>query len=202
MRIGILGGTFDPVHLGHLAVAEEARRLLVLDEIIFLPAGQPYFKDISAISPAEDRLKMLEMAVAGQPFYKISRLELDRSGPSYAVDSVEQIRKLYQPGGEIFFIMGWDSLMNLPLWHEAERLISLCRIAAAPRPGYSSPDVGSLEGKLPGISRQTVVMSRPMMDISATDIRCRARQGLPLEGLVPSAVAAYIRERGLYRIET
>jgi nicotinate-nucleotide adenylyltransferase len=199
MKIGVLGGTFDPIHLGHLAIAEEARRLLALSQVIFMPAGQPYFKDTSVISPAEDRVKMLELAVAGQPAYLISRLEIERPGPSYAVDSIAKIKAQLNPADELFFIMGWDSLLSLHLWHEAVRLIKLCRILAAPRPGYPPPDLRLLEPDLPGIARRATVMPGPLIDISATLIREKVRRGLPLDGLVPPAVVAYIRERGLYK---
>lgn len=139
MKIGIFGGTFDPIHLGHLAVAEEAIWLLALSKVIFMPAGHPYFKDSAAISPAEDRLKMLELATAGQPDYIISRLEIEQPGPSYAVDTMAKIVKQLDPGDDLLFIMGWDSLMSLPIWHEAARLIKLCRIVAAPGPVILSP---------------------------------------------------------------
>lgn len=193
-----MGGTFDPIHLGHLAVAEEARRQINLDEVRFMPAGQPYFKDLSSISPAEDRLRMLALAIAEKPYYSISRLEIDRPGPSYAVESVFQMKQLLRPGDEIFFIMGWDSLMTLYRWYEADRLIKLCKIVAAPRPGYPKPDVDVLEKDLPGITRRSIVMDRPLIDISATEIRRRVHQGLPVDDMVPLAVAGYIRERRLY----
>ena len=199
MKIGVLGGTFDPIHLGHLAVAEEATWLLALSKVIFMPAGHPYFKDSAAISPAEDRLKMLELATAGQPDYIISRLEIERPGPSYAVDTIAKIKKQLNPGDDLLFIMGWDSLMSLPLWHEADRLIKLCRIVAAPRPGYPQPNLKTLEKDLPGLAERVIVMERPLIDISATLIREKVRRGLPIDGLVSPAVAEYIKEKGLYK---
>lgn len=199
MKIGVLGGTFDPIHLGHLAIAGEARGLLGLSRVIFMPAGHPYFKEGAGISPAADRLTMLELALVDQPDYVISRLEIERSGPSYAVDSISEIRSRINPADEIFFVMGWDSLMGLPLWHEAKRLIKLCRIVAAPRPGYPQPNLKSLEPDLPGISECAIVMERPLIDISASLIREKVRRGLPIDGLVPVAVADYIREKGLYK---
>jgi nicotinate-nucleotide adenylyltransferase len=202
MKIAVLGGTFDPIHLGHLAVAEEACQLLALNKVIFMPAGHPYFKESAAVSPAEDRIKMLELAIAGRMAYLISRLEVERPGPSYAVDSMAQIKKQLNPSDELFFIMGWDSLMKLHLWHEAARLISLCRIVAAPRPGYPQPRIKSLEKKLPGISECAIVMERPLIDISATLIREKVAKGLTIAGLVPPAVADYIREKGLYKLKT
>jgi nicotinate-nucleotide adenylyltransferase len=199
MKIAVLGGTFDPIHLGHLAVAGEARWLLALSKVIFMPAGQPYFKDSAAISPAEDRIKMLELAIADQPAYLISRLEVERPGPSYAVDSMAKFKKQLDSVDELFFIMGWDAIMSLHFWHEADRLIKLCRIVAAPRPGYPQPRIDSLEKDLPGITERVIVMERPLIDISATLIREKVANGLPIDGLVPPAVAAYILEKGLYK---
>jgi len=199
MKIGVLGGTFDPIHKGHLAVAEEARQLLGLNKVIFMPAGHPYFKDGTAITPAEERVHMLELALNGQPDYIISRLEIERQGPSYAVDSIAKIKKQINPSDELFFIMGWDSVLSLHLWYQADRLISLCRIVAAPRPGYPKPDPASLSLKLPGIVDRVIVMESPLIDISATLIREKVSQGLTVDGLVTPDVAVYIREKRLYR---
>jgi nicotinate-nucleotide adenylyltransferase len=197
-KTGIMGGTFDPIHLGHLAIAEEACRELGLTEVIFMPAGHPYFKDDTVVSVAEDRVNMLRLALAGKPHYSISLMEIKRPGPTYAVETVTKLRNQLKAGSEIFFIMGWDSLMSLPRWQQPERLIRLCRIVAAPRPGYPLPDVSLIEKDLPGVTERTVVMDKPLVDISATEIRERVRQGLPVEDMVPAAVAAYIRDKGLY----
>jgi nicotinate-nucleotide adenylyltransferase len=199
MKTGVLGGTFDPVHLGHLAVAKEARLRLGLSRLIFMPAGQPYFKDVGAVTPAEHRLKMLQLAAGRSRYYEISRLEIDRAGPSFAVDTLALLKEALDPQDELYFILGWDSLMYLPTWKEPRRLISLCRLAAAPRPGYPTPDIALLEKDLPGITSRTVVMDRPLVDISSTMIRQRVREGLSIDRLVPPAVAAYISEHGLYR---
>jgi nicotinate-nucleotide adenylyltransferase len=202
MKIGVLGGTFDPIHLGHLAIADEASRLLALNKVIFMPAGNPYFKDSAVISPAADRVKMVELALAGQASYVISLLEIERPGPSYALDSIMQIKKQFRPGDEIFFIMGWDSMMTLPLWHEPGSLIRLCTVVAAPRPGFPPPDLKTLSKDLPGIEERSIVMERPLIDISATLIRQRIAKGLPVNDLVPPAVAEYIREKGLYKVKS
>jgi nicotinate-nucleotide adenylyltransferase len=164
-----------------------------------MPAGQPYFKEGTAISPAADRVRMLELALTGQTAYVISRLEIDRPGPSYAVDSIANIKNTVNSTDELFFIVGWDSIMSLHLWYQAERLIKLCRIVAAPRPGYPQPNLPSLERDLPGITERTIVMERPLIDISASLIREKVRQGLPIDGLVHPDVGAYIKEKGLYR---
>ena len=199
MKIGVMGGTFDPIHIGHLAVAEEARRLLSLSKVIFMPAGHPYFKDGTVITPAQDRVRMLELTLIGQPDYALSRLEVERQGPSYAVDSITKIKAQMDPMDEVFFIMGWDSVMSLPLWYEADRLIRLCRIVAAPRPGYPQPDLLSLALDLPGITERVIVMERPLIDISASLIREKVRRGLSIDGMVLPDVSVYIREKGLYQ---
>lgn len=198
MKIGILGGTFDPIHLGHLAVAAETFRFLKLDRVVFLPAGQPYFKQLNTITPAQQRLEMLELAIHGEPAYSISRLEIERQGPSYAVDSLSRMKTSLGTDDELFFIMGWDSLMSLPLWYEAERLIQLCKIVASPRPGFPKPDIGQIESQLPGITRRAVVLERPLIDISSTEIRRRVREGLPIDQMVPQAVKQYILGKNLY----
>jgi nicotinate-nucleotide adenylyltransferase len=198
MNLAMLGGTFDPVHLGHLAVAEEAWRQLQLEEVLFVLAGRPYFKSPEGVSPAADRLKMLELALSGHLHFKISLLEIERKGPSYAVETLLHLKKEYGERTEIFFLMGWDSVMALPLWRRPQDLLKLCRIVAAPRPGYPHPDLSALEKDLPGISRRVIVISRPNLDISSSDIRQRVREGLAFEDMVPAEVAEYIKRQGLY----
>ena len=198
MKIGILGGTFDPIHLGHLAVAAETCRCLKLDRLVFLPAGQPYFKQLNTITPAEQRLLMLDLAISGEPVYSISKLEIERQGPSYAVDSVSRMKEDLAADDELFFIMGWDSLMSLPLWYEALRLIQLCKIVASPRPGFPQPDISQIDAKLPGLTQRAIVLERPLIDISSTEIRRRVQEGLSIHDMVPAEVEKYIREKGLY----
>lgn len=198
MKIGMLGGTFDPIHLAHLAVAEEARTRLELAGVIFVPAGQPWLKANRPISVAEHRLQMVRLAIAGKPYFKLSTVEIDRDGPSYSVDTVAELRGQLGAGDELFFILGWDSLAELPLWREPARLIQMCRLVVVPRPGYLAPDLNQLEAKIPGLSRRVILMDKPQMDISATEIRNRAARGLPLDHLVPEPVARYIKEHRLY----
>jgi nicotinate-nucleotide adenylyltransferase len=199
MNIGVIGGTFDPIHLGHLAIAEQARNQLELAEVVFIPAGNPYFKDGTRISAPAHRVSMLKLAVSGRPYFKISLIEIERSGPSYSVDTISALKKNIYKNDEIFFIVGWDTLAALHLWHNPQRLMALCRFVAAPRPGYQRPDTRVLEKDLPGISERTVIMDSPLIDISSTQIRARAARGLPFENLVPAEVAEYIQAHQLYQ---
>jgi nicotinate-nucleotide adenylyltransferase len=198
-NIGVMGGTFDPVHLGHIAIAEEARRLCNTSEVVFVPAGHPYFKSMAHISAAEHRIRMLHLALAPTPYFKVSLIEIQRPGPTYTVETLLRLKETLKAGDEIYFIVGWDSLLSLPRWQDPMRLISLCRLVAAPRPGYPVPDVTLLEKDLPGITQRLTVMERPLMDISSSDIRDRVRRGLPIDHLAPRDVAAYIKEQGLYK---
>ena len=198
MNIGILGGTFDPIQLAHLAVAEEARARLDLAEIIFVPAGQPWLKANSPISTAEHRIQMVRLAIADKPYFKLSTVEIDRAGPSYSVDTVAELQGQLGAGDELFFILGYDSLAEIPLWHEPSRLIQMCRLVAVPRPGYSVPDLKKLEADIPGLSQRVILMDKPEIDISATEIRNRVARGLSISHLVPQPVERYIKQHRLY----
>ncbi len=198
MNIGILGGTFDPIQLAHLAVAEEARARLDLAEIIFVLAGLPWLKTNSPISTAEHRIQMVRLAIADKPYFKLSTVEIDRAGPSYSVDTVTELQGQLGAGDELFFILGWDSLAELPLWREPSRLIKMCRLVAVPRPGYSAPDLKKLEADIPGLSQRVILMDKPEIDISATDIRNRVTRGLSISHLVPEPVERYIKQNRLY----
>ena len=198
MNIGVLGGTFDPVHKGHIMVAEEARARLDLAEVLFVPAGQPPLKEDSPILAVEHRVQMVRLAIADYPYYKLSTIEIDRPGPSFTVDTIVELRDKLGDGDELFFIVGWDSLAQLPKWKEPSRLIKICRLVAVPRPGYSLPDLNSLDAVIPGLSRRVILLDRPEIDINATEIRERVAQGLSIRHLVPEPVAEYIRQHKLY----
>lgn len=198
MKIGVLGGTFDPFHLGHLAVAEEARARLDMDEVIFVPAGRPYFKADAHISAVEHRLNMLRLAIGDKPYFKLSTTELERSGPSYTVDTIAELKSQLDEGDEVFFILGWDSLAWFHRWHEPSRLISMCKLVGVPRPGYPAPDIKAMESAIPGLSQRVILLDKPEIEISATEIRERVRRGLPIGHLVPEAVERYIRKHRLY----
>lgn len=198
MKIGILGGTFDPVHNGHIKVAKEVRSQLDLAEVIFVPAGQPWLKSDSPVSPAKHRVEMVRLAIAGHPGFELSLLEINRPGPSYTVDTIKDLRAKLGTGNELVFILGWDSLSQLPRWKEPARLIELCRLVAVPRPGYKSPDLKELETLIPGLSSRLILLDKPEIDVSATQIRRRVVEGLSVRGLVPTPVADYIKQHKLY----
>ena len=199
MKIGVLGGTFDPIHNGHLAIAEEARSYLNLNEVIFLPAGQPWMKSDRSISPARHRTAMIALALQARPYFKSSTIEIEHQGPSYSVNSIAELKAQAVEPTDWYFILGWDNLSKIPQWREPAKLIEMCFLAAVPRPGYERPNMKKLEAALPGISKKVILMDKPRLEISATDIRNRVAQGIPISGLVPEAVEKYIKENGLYR---
>ena len=198
MNIGVFGGTFDPVHNGHLIVAEEARTRLNLAEIILVPAGQPQLRGSPLILSAEHRLKILRLAIADKPQFKLSTIEIERTGPSYTVDTIAELQDELGKGEELFFILGWENLARLPEWREPTRLIEMCYLVAAPRPGYPRPDLKALEILIPGISQRVMFMEKPEVDVSASAIRERVAKGLSIRHLVPELVNEYIKQHKLY----
>ena len=198
MKIGVLGGTFNPPHKGHLAIAAEVRKELALRKVIFLPAGQPYFKEAAEVLPSRHRVAMVRLAIQGKPGFECSPLEVERPGPTYTVDTLKQLRQDMKDD-ELFFIMGCGNLEELPSWREPARIIELCRLVVVPRPGYRLPDLEALEVRIPGLSRRLIFMDKPQLSVSATDIRRRVAQGLPISQLVPGPVEGYIKENRLYR---
>ena len=198
MKLGVLGGTFDPIHNGHLAVAEEVKDRLDLNEVLFVPAGQPWLKADTPVSPAEHRVAMVRLAIAGIAHYGTSTMEIERDGPSYTLDTLAEIWHRLGTGDDVYFIVGWDGLSQLPRWHAPERIIRLCRLVAVPRPGAARPDLAALEGSIPGLSERVILLDKPQVDISASEIRERVARSLSINGLVPPAVEVYIRECGLY----
>ena len=196
MKLGVLGGTFDPVHLAHLVLAERAYEQLGLDRVHWLPAGDPWRKADRAVSPSEHRLAMVRLAIRGNPAFRVCSLELERKGPTYSVDTLAELGKK-NPGSELMFLLGWDALEDLPNWHEPERLMQLARLAVASRSGERlAPD--ALDRLLPGLAARVVWIEMPRLDISGTELRRRAAAGDSLRYLVPEGVEAYIREQGLY----
>ncbi|MCI9262197.1 nicotinate-nucleotide adenylyltransferase [uncultured Adlercreutzia sp.] len=198
-RLGIMGGTFDPIHFGHLACAQEALEALDLDGVLFMPAGIPSFKRDRAVSPAADRVRWCRKAVAGNEAFDVSTLEVDRPGVTYAVDTLAHLRDAYPSCVELFFIVGADAALTLPRWYESERLASLARFAVATRPGYtvSAEDRRSLEehGFLLDFFEVTP------LDISSSDLRGRLASGRSVRYLTPDAVAECLADEHWYRKE-
>jgi nicotinate-nucleotide adenylyltransferase len=198
MNIGVLGGTFDPVHMGHLIIAEEVRARLDLAEVLFVPAGQPWLKPNNAISPAGHRVEMVHLAIADEPSFKLSTMEIERAGPSYTVDTMAELSRQIRAGDKLFFILGWDNLNQLPQWHEPSRLVRMCRLVPVPRVGFPSPDLDSLEAAIPGLSQSLVMLDTPQIEISSSEIRERVARGLSIHHLVPEPVERYIKQYRLY----
>lgn len=198
MRIGILGGTFDPIHYGHLVIAEECYHRLSLDRVILVPAGQPPHKRVRTISPAVHRLAMAELAAADNPHLDISRIELERKGPSYSVDTVAQLREELGPGADLFFIVGLDALPDLLTWHAPRRLLQLAVLATVTRPGHEF-NLSHIVEYIPEAAERIVFVPGPSLEISSSDLRDRVSAGLPIRYQVPDAVERYVREQGLYR---
>jgi len=197
-RLGILGGTFDPIHHGHLVAAEEARHQLALDRVLFVPAGAPPHKPDRPLSPAEHRLRMVELAIAGNPQFAVSRVDLDRPEPCYTVDTLELLRTTWGPGPRFFFIEGTDSLADIACWYRPQRLLELCELAAVERPGVEI-DLPALERRLPGLTDRLHWVKMPLLEISSSDLRARVRAGRSISYLVSREVETYIRQHGLYR---
>lgn len=196
-RIGIFGGTFDPIHCGHLVVAETARHALSLDRVLFIPAGQPPHKPAQPVTAGEHRLRMVQLAIAGNPAFVTSDLELRRSGASYTVDTLQHIRSEC-PDDELYFLIGADAAQSLPSWHRPWGILELAYLVAVERPGYRL-DLERLQTVLgEAAARRIVRLSVPQIDISASEIRQRVRSGATIRYLVPAAVEEYLIEHKLY----
>jgi len=194
-KLGVMGGTFDPVHVGHLAVAEEAREVLGLERILFVPAGQPPHKPAREVSAIEHRVAMVELAIADNPAFELSRIEVDRAGPSYTVDTVEA---LAEKGARLTVILSAETFAELPTWHEPERLFEAARVAVAPRWGYPAPDPDWLAATFPGREDRVSYLEGPRLGVSSTALRARVAAGRSIRYLVPQPVAAYVAAHNLY----
>jgi nicotinate-nucleotide adenylyltransferase len=194
-RLGIMGGTFDPIHFGHLVTAEEARAQFALDRVLFMPTGRPAFKTDVAVTPAEDRYLMTVLATASNPAFDVSRIEIDRPGLTYTVDTLVALRERY-PASDLFFITGADAVWEIVEWKDADRVADLAAFIAAARPGYD------LEGALEShgtIGFDIELVEVPALAISSTDMRRRVTEGQPIRYLTPESVVSYILKQGLYR---
>ncbi|MDD5448082.1 MAG: nicotinate-nucleotide adenylyltransferase [Actinomycetota bacterium] len=202
LRLGIMGGTFDPIHIGHLVTAEEAKYQFSLDKILFVPSAHPPHKREDAYSLATDRCNMIELSIEGNPNFSVSRIEMEREGPSYTIETLREIHRMYGKDTELFFITGADAILEIMTWKNPTELFSESRFIAATRPGYS---LTKLEAALPKFNSKgrlamnfVHMMEIPALAISSTQIRARVREGKPFRYLVIDAVWRYIREKGLY----
>jgi nicotinate-nucleotide adenylyltransferase len=197
-RLGILGGTFDPIHHGHLLAAEEAYHQLALDQVLLVPTGNPPHKPDRPISPAHHRVAMVELAIAARPHFALSRVDVDRAEPCYTVETLELLRAELGPRPTFFFILGSDSLADFMTWYQPGRLLELCDLAVVRRPGAGIV-LSEIERQLPVIADRVHWIQMPLLQISSSDLRARVRAGRPISYLVPPSVEAYIREEELYR---
>ena len=197
-RIGIMGGTFDPIHMGHLITAEMVRSAACLDRVLFIPSARPPHKDGTRAASAEDRLAMTECAIQENPYFSVSDIELRREGPSYTVDTIAELQHRLD-GAELFFITGADAMNDLYRWHEPKRLLCSCQFIVATRQGTPLDETLLAEQFTAEERRHIHVVPTPHLEISSTMIRARVRAGKSIRHLVPRAVEEYIVGRGLYR---
>jgi nicotinate-nucleotide adenylyltransferase len=186
-----MGGTFDPIHQGHLVAASEVAASFELDQVVFVPTGSPWQKTDRDVSSAEDRYLMTVIATASDPRFTVSRVDIDRSGPTYTIDTLRELRASYPEAGEFYFITGADALAQLLSWRDVESLYALAHFVGVTRPGHVLADPGLPAG-------EATLMEIPALAISSTDIRTRVSAGRPIDYLVPEGVARYVAKRGLY----
>jgi len=196
--IGVLGGTFDPIHNGHLVIAEEARVRLRLDRVLFVPAQVSPFKQKQHTTSAAHRCRMIELAIADNPAFALSRVDLQRPAPSYTVDTLRLLKQEWGEGAQLYFIMGQDAIAGLLAWRAPAEIIRLARLVLMRRPGYA-PDIQSLEAQLPGLHESLIILDSPELSVSSTDLRQRVAMGWPIRYQVPDDVMHYIMAHHLYR---
>ena len=200
LNIGLMGGTFDPIHMGHLVTAEEARQQFSLDYVIFIPAGLPPHKEKEQVSPAEHRCLMTTLAVMSNPSFVVSRLEVDKDEPSYTIDTVRYFASSSAPGTNLFFITGADAIMEILTWKDYSDLIRLCTFIAVSRPEYPLERLGEITGNLSMELRTKIhLLEIPALAISSTFIRKRTALGKTIKYLTPEPVEQYIKKHGLYK---
>jgi nicotinate-nucleotide adenylyltransferase len=196
LRVGILGGAFNPPHVGHLVCAQEALVQLELEKVVFMPVGEAPHRELSDDPGAEGRLEMVSLAVAGDDRFEVSRAELERPGPSYTADTLRDLHSK-TPDDELFLILGGDQAAALPRWHEPEAVLSLATVAVVERSNWSRNAIGITIGRMPGAERIRY-LDMPVMQVSSSSIRRRVAEGRPIRYLVPDKVASYIATNGLY----
>ncbi|MGI8647579.1 MAG: nicotinic acid mononucleotide adenylyltransferase [Acidimicrobiales bacterium] len=190
-RVGVMGGTFDPIHHGHLVAGSEVATLFELDEVLFVPTGQPWQKQDSYVSPAEDRYLMTVIATASNPRFRVSRIDIDRDGPTYTIDTLRDLKAAYPEDTELFFITGADALEAIVSWKQVDELFALAHFIGVTRPGFHLDN-----GHLP--EHAVTLLEIPAMAISSSGCRLRVQQGRPIWYLVPDGVVQYIEKRSLY----
>ncbi|MDA1035255.1 MAG: nicotinate-nucleotide adenylyltransferase [Chloroflexi bacterium] len=199
MRRGILGGTFDPIHTGHLILAQEVQWRLGLDEVWFMPTGEPWMKRGEPLTGKNHRKAMVELAIAENATFRLSTAELDRPGDTYTVDTLELLRSDELKDDDVMFIMGVDTFNSLHRWKDPARILELVRLVVALRPGYGTIDLTELESIYPTVGERVMTVEMPLIEISGTELRRRAADGEPIHYLVPDVVREYIEGNGLYR---
>jgi nicotinate-nucleotide adenylyltransferase len=195
-RLGVMGGTFDPIHYGHLVTAEEALHQFRLDGVVFVPTGRPWMKAHEVVSNVEDRYLMTVIATASNPLFRVSRMEVDREGPTYTVDTLRGLKEEMGEDVDLFFVTGADAVVEIFQWKRPQELFDLAHFIAATRPGY---DIAGFEAHAPTSNPDITVMNIPALAISSTDVRRRVHAGSPIRYLVPEGVKSYIEKAGLYR---
>jgi nicotinate-nucleotide adenylyltransferase len=191
-RLGVMGGTFDPIHHGHLVAASEVAQFFMLDEVVFVPTGQPWQKDDRKVSPSEDRYLMTVIATASNPRFSVSRIDIDRAGPTYTIDTLRDLRAERGEGAELFFITGADALSRMMSWQDVNELFELAHFVGCTRPGHRLTGHGLPEDRVS-------LLEIPALAISSTDCRERVAHGQPIWYLVPDGIVQYIAKRRLYR---
>jgi nicotinate-nucleotide adenylyltransferase len=194
-RLGVMGGTFDPIHYGHLLTAEEALQQFELDQVVFVPTGLPWMKVHEDVSSGQDRYLMTVIATASNPRFSVSRIDVDRGGPTYTIDTLRTLQT-EAPDAELFFITGADAMLEIFHWKDPEEILELAHFIAATRPGY---DLARFEAEASTHDPRVSVMNIPALAISSTDIRGRVREQRPIRYLVPEGVKSYVEKAGLYR---
>lgn len=199
-RLGIMGGTFNPIHLGHLMIAEEARQTFHLDKVLFIPSYMTPNKHIAGAT-AEQRLAMVRLATADNPHFAVSDMEIRRKGRSYTLDTLQFLKNLYGPSYILYFISGTDTIQDLPNWHEPEKILSLCQFVGATRPD-GSQSIGRVIDHFGSLGKNILKLTVPTMEISSTELRHRIANGQSVRYMIPSVVMEYIRKNGVYQCTT